>query len=141
MLFWNDPWSTVFTVTLSLDFFWNAVIRAPYAFLGTGSDALEPKLKGWVFFVVVPPPVEHAASSGMVAAPTAPVRRTRLSTVVFAILRNALTVSVGIVLLLLRNSNGQGNSRQNTSGAYINSQIRTKLSMLTHSGERPSPPD
>src|SRR5476649_376270 len=116
MLFWNELWSTVFTVTLSLDFASNAVISAANAFLGTGSDALEPKVKGWVFLVVVAPPVEHAASNGIVAAPTAPVRRTRLSTVVFAILRNALTVSVGIVLLLLRKSNGQGNSRQNTSG-------------------------
>jgi hypothetical protein len=76
----------------------------------------------------------------MVAAPMAPARRTRLSTVVFAILRNALTVSVGIVLLLLRNSNGQGNSRKNTSGVYIKSQIRTKLSIITHHDLASAPP-
>ena len=57
---------------------------------------------------------EDAPPMPAVAAPTAPVSKTRLSTVVFATLRNALSVSVGIVLLLLRNSNGQGNFRQNT---------------------------
>jgi hypothetical protein len=111
-----------------------------YAFLGTGSEAFEPNVNVSVFFVPEPPPVEHAASNGIVAAPMAPARRTRLSTVVFAILRNALTVSVGIVLLLLRNSNGQGNSRKNTSGVYIKSQIRTKLSIITHHDLASAPP-
>jgi hypothetical protein len=62
----------VLIVTLSPDFFSNAVTIAAMAFFGTASDAFDPRP---VDFELLPPPPllpVQAASSGRPARPTAP---------------------------------------------------------------------
>src|SRR3954453_22634014 len=84
MFVWNVVWSVVFTLTVLPDFFSYAFITLAYAFLGIGSDPLEPNV------TVLPPeppllPSPQAASRpGTAIAPApraAPRSRDRRDTV------------------------------------------------------------
>src|SRR6202000_951279 len=81
MFCWNAWWSVMFIFTLRPEDFWNASITAWYAFFGTGSDPLEPRVTTFELLPLLPPP--QAASSGAAAAspatPAIPLSRDRRS--------------------------------------------------------------
>src|SRR4029453_12324540 len=75
MFSWKVSCSTVLVLTVSPDDFWNAAVISAYAFLGTSSDWLDPKVTSLDPLPLSPSPPPPQAASRLDRDRAAPVPR------------------------------------------------------------------
>lgn len=75
MFSWKSLWSLVLTLTFLPDFFSYAEKAAAYAFLGTGSEALDPTVTSFLFPPGPSPQADSRAGSVSAPAPRAAPRK------------------------------------------------------------------
>src|SRR4029450_13032089 len=78
MFSWKVSCSTVLVLTVSPDDFWNAAVSSAYAFLGTSSDWLDPKVTSFAPLPPSPPPPPPQPASRLDRDRAAPVPRVPL---------------------------------------------------------------
>src|SRR5437879_7925414 len=72
MFCWNAWWSTIFCLTVRPEDLLNASITAWYAFFGTASDPLEPRVTTLELLPLLLPPPQAANSGAAAASPATP---------------------------------------------------------------------